>query len=72
MQHEWDEQKCISILVAKSEVNRPLGRPKHKKLNNIKTYLRETGWMGVDSMDLTRGRDQCKALVNTKINLTVP
>jgi hypothetical protein len=58
--------------VGKPEIKRPLGRPKRRRLNNIKTDLRETGWVGVDWIDMTRGRDQCKALVNTDINLRVP
>jgi hypothetical protein len=34
--------------------------------------LRETGWDGMDWIDLTEDRDQWRALVNTIINLRVP
>jgi hypothetical protein len=34
--------------------------------------LRETGWDGVDWIELAHDRDQWKALVNTVIKLRVP
>jgi hypothetical protein len=34
--------------------------------------LRERGWGGTDWIDLTQGRDQRRALVNTVMNLRVP
>jgi hypothetical protein len=34
--------------------------------------LREIGWGGMDWIDLVRGRDQQRALVNTEMNLQVP
>jgi hypothetical protein len=34
--------------------------------------LRETGWDGVDWIDVAQDRDQWKALVNTVMNLRVP
>jgi hypothetical protein len=34
-------------------------------MNNIKMDLGEIGWVGVDWIDLTQDRDQCRALVNT-------
>jgi hypothetical protein len=40
--------------------------------NNIKMYLRETGWDSMDWIDLAEDRDQWRALVNTVINLRVP
>jgi hypothetical protein len=40
-------------------------------VNNIKMDLREIGWDGVDWMDMAQDRDQCRALVNTVLNLRV-
>jgi hypothetical protein len=37
-------------------------------VGNIKMHLRETGWGGVDWIDLTQDRDQWRALVNTVMN----
>jgi hypothetical protein len=50
------------ILVGKPEGKRPLGRPRHKWVDNIKMDLR-------DWIDLTQDRDQWRALVNTVMNL---
>jgi hypothetical protein len=34
--------------------------------------LRETGWDGVDWIDMAQDRDQWRALVNMVLNLRVP
>jgi hypothetical protein len=60
------------ILVGKPEGKRPLGRPKRRWVDNIKTDLREITWDGMDRIDLAQNRDQWKALVNTVMNLRVP
>jgi hypothetical protein len=62
----------IRILVVKSERQRPLRRPKHRWLDNIKMDLREIGWNNVDWIDMAQDRDQWRALVNTVLNLEVP
>jgi hypothetical protein len=36
------------LLVGKPEGRRPLGRPKHRWVDNIKMDLEEIGWGGVD------------------------
>jgi hypothetical protein len=41
-------------------------------VDNIKIYLREIGWDGMDRIDLTQDRDQWRALVNMVMNLRVP
>jgi hypothetical protein len=56
------------ILVGKTEGKRPLGRPRHRWVDNIKMDHREIGWDGVDWMD----RDQWRARVSTVLNLWVP
>jgi hypothetical protein len=58
--------------MGKPEGKRPLGRPRHKLVDNIKIYFREIGWDGMDWIDLARNRDQWRALVNTVMNLRVP
>jgi hypothetical protein len=70
--HEWDKRNEYRILVSKPEVKRPLGRPKCKWLNTIKTVLREIGWCGIGWIDLAQDRDQRRALVTTVINLRIP
>jgi hypothetical protein len=41
-------------------------------MDNIKIDLRETGWNGMDWIDLAQDRDQWRAVVNTVMNLRVP
>jgi hypothetical protein len=53
--------------VGKPEGKRPLGRPRHMWMNNIKMDLKEIGW---DNM--AQDSDHCGALVNTVLNLRVP
>jgi hypothetical protein len=43
------EKNAYRILVEKPEGKRPLGRPRHRRVDNIKIYLREIGWDGLDS-----------------------
>jgi hypothetical protein len=51
------------ILVGKPEGKRPLGRPRRRRVDNIKMDLREIGWDGMDWIDLAQNRDQCRARV---------
>jgi hypothetical protein len=57
--------------VGKREGKRPLGKLRHRWLNNIKMDLEEIGWGGMDWIDLVQDRDQWRALVNTVITLRV-
>jgi hypothetical protein len=59
------------ILVGKPEERRPLERPRHRWVDNIRMGLREIEWGGMDWIDLAQDRDQWKALVNTVMNLRV-
>jgi hypothetical protein len=58
--------------VGKPEGKRPPGRPRRRWVDNIKMYLREIGWDGMDWIELDQDRDQWRALVNTVMNLRVP
>jgi hypothetical protein len=62
-----EKRNAYRILVGK----RPLGRPRRRWVDNIKMYLREIGWGGMDWIDLAQNRDQWRALVNTAIYLRV-
>jgi hypothetical protein len=66
------EENAYRILVGKPEGKRPLGRPRHRWVDNIKMDLRETGWDGVDWIDLAQDRDNWRSLMNTVMNLWVP
>jgi hypothetical protein len=67
-----EQRNACRILVGKPEGKRPLGRPIRRLVNNIKMNRRETGWYGMDWIDLVQDRGQCRALVNTEMNLRVP
>jgi hypothetical protein len=55
-----------------SQTERPLGRPKRWRVDNIKMDLIEIGWDGMDWINLAQDRDQWRALLNTVMNLGVP
>jgi hypothetical protein len=58
------------LLVGKPEGRSPLGRPRHRCLNNIRMDLVEVGWGDVDWIGLAQDRDRWIALVNA-LNLRV-
>jgi hypothetical protein len=67
-----EKRNAYRILVGKPEGKGPLGRPRHRWVDNIKMDLREIGWDDMDWIDLAQNRDQESALVNTVMNLRVP
>jgi hypothetical protein len=66
------KRNAYRFLVGKLEGERPLRRPRRRWEDNIRIDLRETGWGGIDWIDLAQDRDQWRALVNTVMNLWVP
>jgi len=57
--------------VGKTEIKRPLGRPRRRWEDNIKMYLQEVGCGGMDWIDLVQDRDRWQALVKAVKNLRV-
>jgi hypothetical protein len=66
-----EKRHAYRLLVGKLEGNKPLGRPRHRWVDNIKMDFREIGWGGMDWIDLVQDRDKWMALVNTVINLWI-
>jgi hypothetical protein len=52
-------------------VGKPLGRPRHRWVNNIKMDLLEIGCGGVDWIGLAYDRDKWRAFVNAVMNVRV-
>jgi hypothetical protein len=65
-------KNAYRIWVGKPEGKRPIGRPRCRWVDNIKMDLRDIGWGGMDWIDMVHDRDQCRAVVNTVMNLRVP
>jgi hypothetical protein len=57
------------ILVGEPEEKRPIGRQKHRRMDNVKMDLGEIGWGGMSWIKLAQKGDQWRALVNTTMNL---
>jgi hypothetical protein len=66
-----EKRNAYRILVGKPEGKRPLGRPRRRRVDNIKMDLTEIEWAGMDWIDLAQDRDQWRAVVNTVMNLRV-
>jgi hypothetical protein len=49
-----ENRNAYTIFVGKPEGMRPLGRPIHRWVDNIKMDLREMGWSGMDRIDLAQ------------------
>jgi transcription termination factor 2 len=47
-----EKRNANRILVGKLEGRRPLGRPRRRRVDNIKMDLRVIGWDGMDWIDL--------------------
>ena len=60
------------VLVGKPEVERPLGRPRHRWEDNIKVDLQEVGGGSMDWIELAQDRNRLRALVTAVMNLRVP
>jgi len=60
------------VLMGEPEGKRPLGRPRRRWEDNMKTDLQEVGCGGMDWIELAEDRDRRWALVNAVMNLRVP
>jgi hypothetical protein len=65
-------RNAYRTLVGKPEGKIPLGRPRRRWVDNIKMDLRESGWGGMDWIDLAKDMGQWRALVNAVMNLRLP
>jgi hypothetical protein len=67
-----EKRNAYRLLVGKPEGKRPLERPRHRWVDNIRMDLEEVGWHNVDWISLAQDRNRWRALVNSVWNLRIP
>jgi len=60
------------VLVGKPEVKRPLGRPRRRRVDNIRIDLQEVGCGYMNWIGLAQDRESWRTLVSAVMNLVVP
>ena len=66
-----EERGLYRVLVGKPEGRRPLGRPRHRWVDNIRMDLQEVGCGYMDWIGLAQVRDSRGTLVSAVMNLRV-
>jgi hypothetical protein len=66
-----ETRNLFSLLAGKPEGKRPLGKPRRRWMNNIKTDVLELGLSVVNWIGLAQDRYRWRALVNAIMNLRV-
>ena len=67
-----EERGVYRVLVGKPEGKRPLGRPRHRWVDNIRMDLQEVGCGYMDWIGLAQDRDRWRTLVSAVMNLRAP
>jgi hypothetical protein len=67
-----EQRNVYRLLVGKPEGKRPIGRPRHRRIDNINMDLLEIRLDVVDWIGLAEDRYRWRALVNSVMNLRVP
>jgi len=68
-----EERWCVyRVLLGKPEGRRPLGRPRRRWVDNIRTDLHEVGCGYMDWIGMAQDRDRWRTLVSVVMNLRVP
>jgi len=70
--HMDKERGVYRVLVGKPEGKRPLGRPRHRWVDNIRIDLQEVGCGYLDWIGLAQDKDRWQTLVSAVMNLRVP
>jgi len=67
-----EKRGVYRLMVGKPEGRRPMGRPRRRWEDNIKTDFQEVGCGDMDWIELAQDRDRWRVLVNAVVNLRVP
>ena len=67
-----EERGVYRVLVGKPEGKRPLGRPRYRWVDNIRTDLQVVGCGYMDWIGLAQDRDRWRTVVSAVMNLGVP
>jgi len=67
-----EERGVYRVLVGKPEGKRPLGRPRRRWVDNIRTDLQEVSCGYIDWIGLAQDRDRWRKVVSAVMNLRVP
>ena len=67
-----EERGVYRVLMGKPEARRPLGRPRHRWVDNIRTDLQEVECGYMDWIGLAQDTDRWWMLVSAVMNLRVP
>ena len=66
------QERCIQVLGGKARWKETTWKTKRRWEDNIKMYLLEVKWRGMDWMALAQDNDRWRVLVNPVMNLQVP
>jgi hypothetical protein len=67
-----EKRNGYRLLVGKPQGRRPLGKPRRRRLVNIRMDLVEVRWGDVNSIGLAQDGDRWRATMNSVLNLRVP
>ena len=70
--HMREKREVYRVLVGKPEGKRPLGRHRHRWVDNIRMDLQEVGCGYMDWIGPAQDRDRWLTLVRVVMNLQVP
>ena len=67
-----EERVVYRVLLGKSEGRRPLGRPRRRRVDNIRMDLQEVGCGYMNWIGLAHNKYRWRRLVSAVMNLRVP
>ena len=70
--HMGENRRVYRVLLGKPEGRRPLGRPRHRWVDNIRMDLQEVGCGYMEWIGLAQERNRWRTLVSAVKNLRVP